>query len=216
MTEPVSQETEAQKILFWTDKRPVAPDLETRITCAIAEMGQRAYSALVTSISVGIIFQFLPGRGIVSSLEGSSFDYFGYALFGPILIIFGSFLSILIGPPLGDRSDLHMPTYQSGIPQQRTRISRALFLAAALLPIGFLIHVLFVSIDLTRLKGPYFAELLGVFILLGVSSHAAAAIERVRWILQLRAEQGHVLAFGEEGEDVNKGSKIPWYRRATR
>ena len=36
-----------QKFLFWTDKRPIAPDLETKITCAIAEVMQEAGNAAV-------------------------------------------------------------------------------------------------------------------------------------------------------------------------
>ena len=216
MSEPVSQDAEAQKILFWTDTRPLAPDVETRITCAIAEMGQRAYNVLGTSLAVGIIFQILPGRGIESSLEGSSFDYFSHALIGIILLILANFLVIFIGTPLGDRGDLRNPTYQSGIPQQRTRLSRALLVVSMLILICFMIYMIASMINHTRFQDSNIAELVGLYIVLGISSQGAAVIERVRWILELRAQQGHVLAFGAEGEVADTGTKIPWYRRATR
>ncbi|GIU67425.1 hypothetical protein [Candidatus Phycosocius spiralis] len=190
--------------------------METRITCAIAELGQRAYRMLTVSIAVGIIFQILPGRGIDSSLEGSSFNYFSHAPFGPILLILANFLVIFIGTPLGDRDDLRNPTYQSGIPQRRTRLSRALLVVSMLILISFMVYMVTSMINHTRFQDSHIAELVGFYIVFAISSHGAAVIERVRWVLELRAEQGHVLAFGEEGEEVDTGSRIPWYRRATR
>ena len=216
MIKTLSQEPSPQKILFWTDKRPVAPDVETRITCAIAEAGMRAYRMLTVSVAVGIIFQILPGRGIESSLEGSSFDYFSHAFIGIILLILANFLVIIIGTPLGDRGDLRNPTYQSGIPQQRTRLSRALLVVSMLILICFMIYMIASMINHTRFQDSNIAELVGFYIVLGISSQGAAVIERVRWVLELRAQQGHVLAFSEEGEEVDTGSRIPWYRRATR
>jgi hypothetical protein len=37
--------------------------------------------------------------------------------------------------------------------------------------------------------------------------------ERIQWVLDLRAEQGHVLAQGAESEDTNRESQPAWYQR---
>ena len=176
----------------------------------------RAYNALGISLFVGAIFMVAPGRGVQTSGENSSFEYFLYSLFGNSLYLIAVALILLIGSPIRSKSDFDKPTYQSGIPQQRTQISRALFLAVLLLITCFMACLVLFLIDYARFKNIYFAELLGLTVVFAIGSHGAAVIERVRWVLELRAEQGHVLAFGEEGEEVETGSRIPWYRRATR
>ncbi len=193
----------------------MAPDVETRITCAIAEIGQRAYNALGISLFVGVIFMVAPGRGVQTSGETSSFEYLLYSLFSNRLHLLAVSLILLMRSPIHGKSDFDKPTYQSGIPQQLTQISRALFLAVLLLVTCFLVCLVLFLIEYACFKNIYFAELLGLIIVFAISSHAAAVIERVRWVLELRAEQGHVLDFGEEGEEADTGSRIPWYRRAT-
>jgi hypothetical protein len=201
------QHLRPQKIWFWTDKRPIAPNVETSITCAIAEIGLRVYSIFAGLTFFGIVFQIALG----SETRSNFHILFGYSLF-----LLAGFLMFLVGSPLRDQSNLDRLSHQSGIPQKRTQISRALISVSALIFVGLIVYIVYNMIHHIRLEDSDFAALSSLYLVCVISSLSAAAIERVRWVLELRAEQGHVLDFGEEGEEADTGSRIPWYRRATR
>ena len=192
MTEPVSQKAEAQKILFWTDKRPVAPDVETKITCAIAEIGMAAAQVVSSLTFIGFLFLIRAGESEDFSVAQS--------MSGPFLIM----LALVLGFLTGTHTLEWLPrsTFQSGIPTDRTRVSRILFVIAITALAGFTVSLLLIGLDLGEQSDLYLAELAGLHTVCALASYGSSIIVRARWVLQLRSEQGHGLAHGNDGDET--------------
>ena len=180
------------KILFWTDKRPLAPDVETRITCAIAEAMSAIMGVLAQLILVYVLYASGVNR-LGDSYAGMNFDDLAILLLLAIVILnlsVGNYLS-----KLGRGQDL---AWQSGIPQARTRTSRcirlivysslALFMPALILDLA---KVDFIDGFLTR----HSLEIFAFMIVFGISANVSLAHERLAWVVDLRKQQGHALPF---------------------
>ncbi len=206
MTEPVSQTAEAPRFLFWTDKRPIAPDVETKITCAIAEIGMTGAQVVGSLMLIG--FPLLIRAG-----ESEDFSV-AQSMAGPLLIM----LALVLGFLTGTRAQEWFPrsTFQSGIPTDRTRLSRILFVIAITALAGFTVSLLLIGLDLGEQSDLYLAELAGLHTVCALGSYGSSIIVRARWILQLRAEQGHGLDHGNDGEDTNRGSQSALFQRSAK
>jgi hypothetical protein len=191
LTEPVSQTAEAQKILFWTDKRPIAPDVETKITCTIAEIGMTGVQVVGSLMLIGFLLLIRAGESEDFSVAQS--------MSGPFLIM----LAVVLGLLTGTRAQEWFPrsTFQSGIPTDRTRLSRILFVIAITALAGFTVSLLLIGLDLGEQSDLYLAELAGLHTVCALASYGSSIIVRARWILELRAEQGHGLAHGNDGDE---------------
>ncbi len=201
MTEPVSQTAEAQKILFWTDKRPLAPDVETRITCAIAEIGMAGVQAVVSLMSIGCLLFIL---------SQESEDLFTQANSGPLLAILASVIAHVTVN--GTEEWFARSDFQSGIPTDRTRLSRILFVIAMSAIAGCMVSLLLFVLDFGERSDLYLAELVGLQAVCALASYGSSIIVRARWILELRKEQGHGLAHGNDGDETT-ASQPAWYQR---
>jgi len=191
MTEPVSHTAEVQKILFWTDKRPLAPDVETRITCAIAEaIGAMAGMASFL-VSICLIHNFGVWRQDFSSADLKA-EISIAMMFVAVALIYA------IGNNLAKRTGGHNVLFQSGIPAARTRVSRVIKI---IFYASLAIFLLELSYDLAggRFRGgvvdAYFVEIFVLVALFGLASGISAAQERLNWVLDLRAQQGHKIPF---------------------
>jgi hypothetical protein len=192
MTEPVSQTAEARKFLFWTDKRPVAPDVETRITCAIAD----AIAAIVGTPALLIFLYFIYNASSErQNIQNPILDTYGYPVVMLLIIVIQQFL---IGNFLTKWGSGQNLVFQSGIPRERTRNSR--WIAVLLCSVGAIGAVLMIY-DLISgntgngLFGSFSVEFFMFVLIFGVSSGIATAHERLSWVLDLRAQQGHAIAF---------------------
>lgn len=202
MTEPVSQTAEAQKFLFWTDKRPIAPDVETKITCAIAEIGVAAAQVVSSLTFIGFLFLIRAGETEDFSLARS--------MFGPLLMMLAVglvFVSVTGADKWYPRS-----VFQSGIPTDRTRLSRILFVIAMAALAGFTVSPILFVLDLGERTHLYLAELAGLYTVCALASYGSSIIVRARWILELRVEQGHKLPLGNDGDETT-ASRPAWYQR---
>ncbi len=202
MTEPVSQTAEAQKILFWTDKRPIAPDVETKITCAIAEIGMAGNQVVGSLALIGFLLLFRAGE----SEDFSSAQF----MYGSLLMILASVLSLMT--VTGTQEWFARSDFQSGIPTDRTRLSRILFVIAITALAGFTVSLLLVGLDLDEQRDLYLAELAGLYTVCALASCGSSIIVRARWILELRVKQGHKLPLGNDDDETN-GSRPAWYQR---
>jgi hypothetical protein len=202
MTEPVSQTAEARKFLFFKDSRPIGPTTDDKISAAIQEIIHAVVMGFMSLCQI-----YLPIHRIASFGESPLFDFLS-------VLLFVVFILAVIGM-LTANSKIGPRPYQSGIPRHRTYVSDALGVGmVAVVGCAFAL----IS-DLWRPNGPLseqndasnLALLANAFVMLLLSLRSIQ--ERIQWILDLRAEQGHVLAQGAESEDTNRESQPAWYQR---
>ena len=177
-----------QKILFWTDKRPLAPDVETRITCAIAEAIGAIAGMASFLMFVSFIYQFSVRR------QSPSNSHLGTSEFSLAFVFIAVVLIYAIGNSLAKRTGGRNVLLQSGIPPVRTRVSRVIkIIFYACLAVFSL--ALFYDLAGGRFRGGvadvYFVEIFVLVAIFGLASGISAAQERLGWILDLRAQQGH-------------------------
>ncbi len=180
------------KILFWTDKRPLAPDLETQITCAIAEIGMAGVQVVGSLGFIGFLLLFRAGVSEVFSSAQS--------VYGTLLMILASVLSLMT--VTGTQEWFARSDFQSGIPTDRTRLSRILFVIAVTALASFTVSLILFVLDLGEHSDLYLAELAGLHTVCALASYGGSIIVRARWILELRKEQGHGLAHGNDGDET--------------
>ena len=202
MTEPVSQTAEAQKFLFWTDKRPIAPDAETKITCAIAEIGVAAAQVVNSLTFIGFLFLIRAGDSEDFSLVRS--------MLGPLLMMLATGLMLVCVS--GADEWFPRSVFQSGIPSDQTRLSRILLVIAMSALACLMVNVVLLVLNRAEQEGLYLAELAGLYATCALASYGSSIIVRARWILELRVKQGHKLQLGNDDDETN-GSRPAWYQR---
>lgn len=182
--------TGPQKILFWTDKRPIAPDVETKITCAIAEVLQEAGNAAVVLLQFGTWYFLLgAGSGAIWDEPASAYTHLAIILLLCVMAV--------IGRQQIPKSNGQRLAFRSGIQEARTRFSRFLTKFTAIL------FFLWVGGLIANMVG-YFKAInfetyglngLAILFVLFILYSARRAQELLLWILDLRAQQGHAIAF---------------------
>ncbi|OYU52791.1 MAG: hypothetical protein CFE27_05450 [Alphaproteobacteria bacterium PA1] len=202
MTEPVSHTAEARKFLFFKDSRPLGPTIDDKINAAVQE--------IIHGVSMGFwsVFQFcLPISMIASFRDSPLFDFLSVLL----VVVF---ILAVIGM-LTANSKIGPRPYQSGIPRHRTYVSDALGVGMVAV-VGCAFALVF---DLWRPNGPLseqndasnLALLASAFLMLLWSLRSIQ--ERIQWVLDLRAEQGHMLARGTERDEIDPNAEPAWYQR---
>lgn len=201
MTEPVSQTAGLQKFLFWTDKRPIAPDTETKITCAISEIGMDGVQVVSSLMSIGFLLLIRAG-------ESEDFS-FAQSMSGALLMVLPSIFLLATGA----HEWFPRSAFQSGVPTDQTRLSRILLVISMAAFAGFMASLSSWMLNLAERSDLYLAELVGLYTTCALASYGSSIIVRARWILELRAEQGHKLPLGND-EDETNGSQPAWYQRS--
>jgi hypothetical protein len=202
MTEPVSQTAEARKFLFFKDSRLIGPSIEDKINAAVQEIKEATGSGFSGVVLICISLN----QDILIKSQGSS-DLWDFFVFG---------MCALAGIGIFAISNGAQPRrFQSGIPNKLTFTSSVLSSVAAIAAIWTLVAAAGGYIFTEQLAQVYetsgFALLVtALLVLLGA---LRAIQERIQWILDRRAEQGHVLAQGAESEDTNRESQPAWYQR---
>ena len=202
MTEPVSQTAEARKFLFFKDSRPIAPTIDDKITAAVQEI---VHAVVIGFLSV--LQMCAPILRIASFGESPLSDFWDVLL---VLV----FILAVIGM-LTTYSKIGPRPYQSGIPRHRTYVSDALGVGM-IVTLGAVFMLMFglwrfdAQVDQQN-EASYILLLAIAFLMLFWS--LCTIQERIQWILDLRAEQGHVLGQGAESENTNRGSQPAWYQR---
>ncbi|MFN8732583.1 MAG: hypothetical protein ACK5ZD_05420 [Hyphomonadaceae bacterium] len=202
MTEPVSQTAEARKFLFFKDSRPIGPTSDDKITAAVQE--------IVHAVVVGfwsVLQMHVPMLRIASFRESPLSVFWDVLL---VLVFIVAFIGMLT-----TYSKIGRRPYQSGIPRQRTYGSSAL-LVGMIVTLGAVFMLMFglwrFDAQVDQQNDAISILLLAIAFLMLLWSLCTIQ-ERIQWILDLRAEQGHVLGQGAESENTNRGSRPAWYQR---
>ena len=202
MTEPVSQTAEARKFLFFKDSRPIGPTSDDKISAAVQEIIHGVSMGFTSVFLLCLTLSLIPlfGKGPIGDLR--------YALLGLIYIL-ASLGMLSANSKIGPR------LYQSGIPKRRTYVSDALYVGMAAAAGSAFVLIFEIwrpsGVSSQQNDANKFALIAHGFLLLLWSLRMIQ--ERIQWILDLRAEQGHVLGQGAESENTNRGSRPAWYQR---
>ena len=200
-----------QKFLFWTDKRPIAPDVETKITCAIAEVLQEAGNAAVVLLQFGTWYFLLgAGSGAVWDEPASAYTHLAIILLLCVMAVIGRHqIPKSNGQPLA---------FRSGIPEARTRFCRFLAKVTAILAmlwfgglianmVGYFKAMSFEAYGLNGLK---------VLFVMFILYSARRVQELLLWILDLRAQQGHAIPFEPHPMAAPIVVENDWWKKPTR
>lgn len=192
-----------QKI-FIPAKRPVAPDVETKITCAIAE------AIVVAGYGTAMMLQFVAIYLLLNDDYKESVP--AYVYLPMIALLCFTALTSLRQIPKSNGQPL---AYWSGIPEKRTRFSRFLRVIAAIL-----VAVWFggVTANMVGLFKPmnfaaYNMVALGVFFVLLVLHDTRRVQELLLWVLDLRAQQGHQISFEDHPMAVPIVVENDWWKK---
>ncbi|MFM1977169.1 MAG: hypothetical protein RL145_2015 [Pseudomonadota bacterium] len=193
------------KSLFWTDKRPLAPDVETRISCAISEIGMAGVQVVSSLMFIGFLLLIRAGESEDFSVARS--------MSGPLLMMLATVLMLV--SVTGAHEWFPRSVFQSGIPSYQTRLSRILLVIAMAALAGLMVNVVLGVLNHAERSDLYLAELAGLYATCALASYGSSILVRARWILDLRAEQGYKLPLDTDGEDA-KGARTAWYERPTK
>lgn len=199
-----------QKFLFWTDKRPIAPDVETKITCAIAEVLQEAGNAAVVLLQFGTWY-FLIGAGSGAIWDEPASAYTHLAVIVLLCIM------ALIGRHQIPKSNGQPLAFRSSIPEARARFSRFLAKVTAILVmlwfgglianmVGYFKAMNFEAYGLNGLK---------VLFVLFILYSARRVQELLLWVLDLRAQQGHAIPFEAHPMAGPMTVENDWWKKPT-
>ncbi|MCA3694407.1 hypothetical protein [Aquidulcibacter sp.] len=186
------------QILFWTDKRPLAPDVETRISCAIAEAIGTIAAMASFLVFICLIYHFGVWRQDFSGADIKA-EISLAMMFVAVALIYA------IGNNLAKRTGGRNVLFQSGIPLARTRVSRfikMMFHATLAVFLLALVYSYVVGQHRGGIFDTYSVEMMVFAAILGLAAGIAAAQERLGWVLDLRAQQGHHLALEADSDDA--------------
>ncbi len=196
MTEPVSHTAEVRKFLFFKDSRPIAPTNDEKISVAVEEIKEQTGGGFagVLLLSIALNVDDL----IAKQSWSGGWEFF--LLVTCVLAGLGIFASLAQSSPR---------SFRSGIDGKRTFFTSILSGAATLATVWTIAsaaagYVFTVQLEqLYETRGIAFC----VTALLVLLSALRAIQERIQWILDLRAEQGHVLAQGAECETASPNAE---------
>ena len=199
-----------QTFLFWTDKRPLAPDVETKITCAIAEVMQEAGNAAAVLLQFGAWYLLL-GAGTNTIWDESTSAY------THVVIIVLLCVMAFIGRHQIPKSNGQPLAFRSGIPESRTRFSHYLMIFTAILFVlwfGGLLANMFGVFKAMNFAADSFSGL-AVFFVLSILINSRRVQELLLWVLDLRAQQGHAIAFEPHPMAAPIVVENDWWKKPT-
>jgi hypothetical protein len=203
MTEPVSQMAEVRKFLFLKDSRPIGPTIDAKITAAVQEINEvlgLGYIA-ITALIYGMDLQVSPF--LADKFRG------GWEIFVAGVFCFAVFGMIRTSSQLKPRMD------QSGIPNKRAYGTTALSPLVIVGPAWVLVAIFGglasdgLLADMPETRG--IALLASAFVMFLYTF--CFIQERTQWIFDLREEQGHMLAQGTDGDEIDPNAEPAWYQR---
>lgn len=202
--------TDPQKILFWTDKRPIAPDVETRITCAIAEARADASESALVLLFIGLPY-FLN--------ESTSVAFFSNPIYplatAAVFVIY--LLAAMISSQNLPKSNGQNLAFRSGIPRSKTKLSRVIFWFWMILVFSYfgalIAHSLGSVWPKPLINNPGMAMTMGIAV--SVLYSARRVQELLLWVLDLRAQQGHAITFKTHPMAGPMTVENDWWKKPT-
>ena len=199
-----------QKILFWTDKRPLAPDVETRITCAIAEARADASLSALVLILIGLPY-FVNESTNVEFFSNLIYPFVTAAVFAIYL------LAAVVASQNLPKSNGQNLAFRSGIPESKTRLSRMIFWVWMILAFSYFGALIAHSLGSVWPKPLINNQ--GMVMAMGVAVSVLYSAQRVQelllWVLDLRAQQGHAIPFEPHPMAAPMTVENDWWKKPT-
>jgi hypothetical protein len=199
-----------QKILFWTDKRPLAPDVETRITCAIAEARADASLSALVLILIGLPY-FVNESTNVEFFSNLIYPFVTAAVFAIYL------LAAVVASQNLPKSNGQNLAFRSGIPESKTRLSRMIFWVWMILAFSYFGALIAHSLGSVWPKPLINNQ--GMVMAMGVAVSVLYSARRVQelllWVLDLRAQQGHAIPFEPHPMAAPMTVENDWWKKPT-
>ncbi|MCA3696143.1 hypothetical protein [Aquidulcibacter sp.] len=198
-----------QKI-FIPAKRPVAPDVETKITCAIAEArADASFSALVL-ILIGLPY-FVNESTDVAFFSNPIYPLVTVAVFVIYL------LAAVVASQNLPKSNGQNLAFRSGIPESKTRLSRFIFWVWMTLAISYSGALMAHSLGSVWPKPLVNNQVM--VMALGIACSVLYSARRVQelllWVLDLRAEQGRAIPFEPHPMAAPMTVENDWWKKPT-
>lgn len=203
--------TGQQKLLFWTDKRPLAPDVETRITCAIAEARADASLSALVLILIGLPY-FVNENSNVAFFSNLIYPLVTVAVF--VIYLLGA---VVVASQNLLKSNGQNLSFRSGIPESKTRLSRMIFWVWMILAFSYFGALIAHSLGSVWPKPLINNQ--GMVMAMGVAVSVLYSARRVQelllWVLDLRAQQGHAIPFEPHPMAAPIVVENDWWKKPT-
>lgn len=179
-----------QKLLFLTNKRPIAPHGETQITCALAEARADATSSALVLILIGLPY-FVNESTNVEFFSNLIYPFVTASVFAIYL------LAAVVASQNLPKSNGQNLAFRSGIPESKTMLSRMIFWVWMILAFSYFGALIAHSLGSVWPKPLINNQ--GMVMAMGVAVSVLYSARRVQelllWVLDLRAQQGHAIPF---------------------
>ncbi|OYU75491.1 MAG: hypothetical protein CFE32_14105 [Alphaproteobacteria bacterium PA3] len=200
-----------QKLLFLTNKRHIAPDVETKITCAIAEARADASLSALVLILIGLPY-FVNENSNVAFFSNPIYPLATVAVF--VIYLLGLVVVASQNLPKSNGQNL---SFRSGIPESRTRLSRLIFWVWMILAFscfGALIAHSRGSVwPKPLINNQVMVMAMGIAV--PVLYSARRAQELLLWVLDLRTQQGHAIPFEAHPMAAPMTVENDWWKKPT-
>lgn len=172
--------------IFIPAKRPIAPDVETKITCAIAEARADASLSALVLILVGLPY-FVNESSDVAFFSNPIYPFVTVAIF--VIYLLGAVVASQNLP----KSTGQNLAFRSGIPESKTRLSRLIFWVWMILAFSYFGALIAHSLGSVWPKPLINNQVMAMAMCAAVSVlySARRVQELLLWVLDLRAQQGH-------------------------
>ncbi|MFM1977168.1 MAG: hypothetical protein RL145_2014 [Pseudomonadota bacterium] len=199
-----------QKLPFWTNKRPIAPDVETKITCAIAEA--RADASLPAPVLIVIGLPYFVN-------ESSDVAFFSDPIYP--LVTVAVFVIYLLGAVVASQnlpnSNGQNLAFTSGIPESKTRLSRLILWLWIILAVSYFGALMAHSLGYIWPKPLINNQVMAMAMCIAVSVlySARRVQELLLWVLDLRAQQGHEIQLEPHPMAAPMTVENDWWKKPT-
>jgi hypothetical protein len=201
-----------QKLLFLTNRRHIAPDVETKITCAIAEARADASLSALVLILIGLPY-FVNENSNVAFFSNLIYPLATVAVF--VIYLLGAVVVASQNLPKSNGQNL---SFRSGIPESKTRLSRMIFWVWMILAFSYfgvlIAHSLGSVWPKPLINNQGMVMAMGVAV--SVLYSARRAQELLLWVLDLRAQQGHAIPFEPHPMAAPIVVENDWWKKPTR
>jgi hypothetical protein len=176
--------------IFIPAKRPIAPDVETKITCAIAEARADASLSALVLIFIGLPY-FVNESTNVAFFSNPIYPFVTVAIF--VIYLLGAVVASQNLP----KSNGQNLAFRSGIPESKTRLSRLILWLWMILAFSYFGALIAHSLGSVWPKPLINNQVMAMAMCVAVSVlySARRVQELLLWILDLRAEQGRTIPF---------------------
>ncbi|OYU52793.1 MAG: hypothetical protein CFE27_05460 [Alphaproteobacteria bacterium PA1] len=196
--------------IFIPAKRPIAPDVETKITCAIAEARADASLSALVLIFIGLPY-FVNESTNVAFFSNPIYPFVTVAIF--VIYLLGAVVASQNLP----KSNGQNLAFRSGIPESKTRLSRLILWLWMILAFSYFGALIAHSLGSVWPKPLINNQVMAMAMCVAVSVlySARRVQELLLWILDLRAQQGHQIPIKDYPMAAPNVVENDWQKRPT-